>query len=263
MAQSIPDMIMTTLGNSEKYTTVERVQIDNAIQHFQNEQSDLMNDATAVEIGRWIGANAIIIGNYVQEGGQVTIDTRVVDVNSGTPINSAKVQGSANEIINLVGILSEELLAPITGVNLSSIEKKDYYFQTGDKLLTELNRYEIKNFYQKILVGKLNTGEEINLGLLLNPSKTDATYLESDKTYQITFSGQLRFRAIDFRSGFIDGNPGKTYLKVYIDFYGTDTLKLRPNETNIIQVDLARPPRIISHHSKMTRMRWQLQVANK
>ena len=271
-------MIMTNLGNSKKITIVERVQIDRAIQHFQTEQSELINDTTAVEIGQWIGANAIIIGNYVQVGGQFRIDAHVVDVKSGTLINSAKVQGLSYEIFDLVDNLSEEILAPLTGVNLSSVKNKNYYFQPGNQLLTEMYSYEVReldasNSVDPIiqepvayLVGKLNTGENLDLSKLLYPGDTDAINLESDKTYQITFSGNLRFQAIEYTDGFADGyadaNIGSP-INIDVEFYGTDTFTLRPNETNIIQVDIARPPQFISHIRANTKMRWQLQVTNK
>ncbi len=267
-------MIMTNLGNSKKITIVERVQIDRAIQHFQTEQSELITDATAVEIGQWIGANAIIIGNYVQVGGQDRIDARVVDVKSGTLINSAKVQGLSYEIFDLVDNLSEEILALLTGVNLSSVKNKDYYFHSSTQLLTEKysyvgreldassNEFRVDHVTHEpvaYLVGKLNTGENLDLSKLLYPGDTDAINLESDKTYQITFSGNLRFQA----NVYSFGNNISYYINIDVEFYGTDTFTLRPNETNIIQVDIARPPQLISHIRANAKMRWQLQVTNK
>ena len=268
---------MTNLGNSKKIIIVERVQIDSAIQHFQTEQSELINDSTAVEIGQWIGANAIIIGNYVQVDGQVRIDARVVDVKLGTSINSAKVQGLSYEIIDLVDNLSEEILALLTGVYLSSDKNKTYCFQPGNQLLTELYSYEVRdlnasksvsnNVFRSVqgppvayLVGKLNTGENLNLSKLLYPGTTEAINLESDKTYQITFSGHIWFKANVYAYGY---NVNYT-MNIPVEFYGTDTITLRPNETNIIQVDIARPPRSLSHiRGNTVRMRWQLHVANK
>lgn len=227
-------------------------------------QSELINDATALEIGQRIGANAIISGNYLQAGGQVRIEARVVDVNSGTPIDSAKIQGSSNEI-----------LAPHTGINLSS-----YYFQPGNQLLNEIYSYEIRdldagnsvsnNIFGSTkeppvayLVGKLNTGEILNLSKLLNPGNTDAINLESDKTYQITFSGNLRFQAVVLGAESMDvvklGQP----MNIDVEFYGTDTFTLRPNETNIIQVDMARPPHLLLKKGHLTKMKWKLHVTNK
>ena len=266
-------MIMTNLGNSKKITIVERVQIDSAIQHFQTEQSELINDATAVEIGQWIGANAIIIGNYIQEGGQFRIDAYVVDVKSGTLINSAKVQGLSYEIFDLVDNLSEEILALLTGVNLSSVKNIHYYFHSSNQLLTERNSYVEKSLdasYSEFrvddvthepvahLVGKLNTGEKLDLSKLVYPGDTDAINLESDKTYQITFSGHLRFLANVYSFGYNTDYD----IKIDVEFYGTDTFTLRPNETNIIQVDIARPPQLISLIRDNAKMRWQLQVTN-
>jgi TolB-like protein len=274
ITQSIPDMIMTNLGNSKKITIVERVQIDRAIQHFQTEQSELINDTTAVEIGQWIGVNAIIIGNYVQVGGQFRIDAHVVDVKSGTLINSAKVQGLSYDIFDLVDNLSEEILALLTGV-ISSDKNQDYYFHSSTQLLTgkdsyvrkELDATNSNDFRVDYvthnpaahLVGKLNTGENLDLSTLLYLGGTDAINLESDKTYQITFSGNHHFQANVYAFGF----NVSYYINVNVEFYGTDTFTLRPNETNIIQVDIARPPQLISHIRNNAKMRWELQVTNK
>ena len=136
--------------------------------------------------------------------------------------------------------LSEEILAPLTGVNLSSVENKDYYFQPGNQLLAEIYRYEVKGVPSTRLVGKLNTGENLYLSKLLNP----------DNTYQITFSGNLGFQAIEFGAPYPDGLVDFGYPVNYnFEFYGTDTFTLSSNETNIIQVDIAGPPRILFTNS--------------
>jgi len=134
-------------------------------------------------------------------------------------------------------------------------KNKDYYFQPGSQLLTELYSYEVKERnasksvsdnpfrsrqgpQEAYLVGKLNTGEKLILSKLLEPCNTDAINLESDTTYQITFSGSLRFKSTVFKSGHSNGNPGKSYTVIDVEFCGTDTITLRPNETNIIEVDI-------------------------
>ena len=154
-------------------------------------------------------------------------------------------------------------------------KNQNYYFQTGNQLLTEMYSYEVieldarnsldRNNQEPVayLVGKLNTGENLNLSNLLYPGSTDAINLESEKKYQITFSGNLRFQAVEFSAGFKDGLDFGERINIDVEFYGTDTITLRPNDTNIILVDLARPPRLISHNRAAKKMRWQLQVTNK
>ena len=94
---------------------------------------------------------------------------------------------------------------------------------------------------------------------MLYPGSTDAINLESDKTYQITFRGYIWFKANVYAYGY---NVSYT-MNIPVEFYGTDTITLRPNETNIIQVEFARPPKLISHIRNTAKMRWQLQVTNK
>ena len=149
-------------------------------------------------------------------------------------------------------------------------KNQNYYFQPGNQLLAEIYSYEVKGRPSTRLVGKLNTGENLNLSKLLYPDNTETINLESDKTYQIIFSGNLHFVAIEFDTGNPDGFVDIGYPVNYdFEFYGTDTFTLRPNETNIIQVDIAGPPRILftnwktSNMSRFTKMRWQLQVTNK
>ena len=160
-------------------------------------------------------------------------------------------------------------------------KNQNYYFQAGNQLLRELYSYEIREldasnsvdqFIQEpvaYLVGKLNTDEILNLSKLLYPGNTDAikVNLNTEEKYQIIFSGNLRFQAVEFNDHFADGlgtnlNTGKP-INYDIEFYGTDTITLRPNDTNVIIVDFAQPPRLISHNRSVKKMRWQLQVTNK
>ena len=158
---------------------------------------------------------------------------------------------------------------------LSNVKNTNIYFQVGDQFQAELNSYEIidkglpnssKDPLEGVTVGvrqslegKLNTGECLNLSKMLSDFKTDAIILESDTTYQITFSGTLSFRAKEFSNDLPDyGHP----VKIEIELYGTDAFTLKPDQTNIIQIDIVRPVQTISTYKHTKKMRWKLQVTN-
>jgi len=157
---------------------------------------------------------------------------------------------------------------------LIDAKHKDYYFHSSNQLLTEKYSYvgralnassnefrvdDVSHESTAHLVGKLNTGEIIDLSKLLYPGHTEAIRLESDTTYQITFSGNLRFVVTVYSFGY-----NVSYeIKVNVELYGKDTFTLRPNESNIIQVDIARPPKLVSHIRDNAKMRCKLHVTNK
>jgi TolB-like protein len=120
IAKSLPDMLMTNLAESNQITLVERSQVDRAIKNFQIESSQLFDESTAVKAGRWIGATHVILGSIYGAGSQIRIDVRIVNVERGIIISSAKVEGPSRELFSLVNDASSRLLAAFTG------EKRDF-----------------------------------------------------------------------------------------------------------------------------------------
>jgi len=122
--EGLPDMLMTNLGKSDEIIIVERVQIDEAIRNFELERLKYIDESTAVKIGKWIGANAVILGNFSSIGENVRIDARVINIESGTLMKSAKVQGKSDELFDLVDTLAEDILNVLTGELKSFKEEK-------------------------------------------------------------------------------------------------------------------------------------------
>lgn len=111
----IPDMLMTDLGHSEKIKLVERLQIDKALKHFKIEQSGLINEETAIQIGQWLGAKWILLGNFSAIGEMIRIDCRIIDVKEGTLLKSAKMEGKTIELFSIVDGLASKILDAFTG----------------------------------------------------------------------------------------------------------------------------------------------------
>ncbi|MFB0565126.1 MAG: hypothetical protein ACETWK_05540 [Candidatus Aminicenantaceae bacterium] len=60
---SFPDMLMTDLRQSGEIYLVDKFQIDEAYRNFNIEKLSYIDEPTAIKMGKWLGANAVIMGN--------------------------------------------------------------------------------------------------------------------------------------------------------------------------------------------------------
>ena len=79
LVRGLPDMLTTSLGQAQKLTVIERVQIDKALRNFDLEMSGPIDSGTAVEVGAWLGADAVIIGSFLRFGRVFRFDARMID----------------------------------------------------------------------------------------------------------------------------------------------------------------------------------------
>lgn len=69
---------------SDKYTLLERMQINKIIAEQRFSVSDLVsNNNEASKLGKLLGADKLVVGNVAALGDTITVDARVVDVSSG------------------------------------------------------------------------------------------------------------------------------------------------------------------------------------
>ena len=115
--EGLPEMLMKHLGKSNKIHIIGKEQIDKALRHFEIGKSDFLNEPTALKAGKWVGADAIILGNFSTKDKNVRIDVWIVNCESGTLINSAKVQDHLKNLNNLVDNLAEEILNALSRVS--------------------------------------------------------------------------------------------------------------------------------------------------
>ena len=114
IGKSISEMLVTNLGKSKNLILVERLQVAKAYDNFRLEMTGLIDESTAVKVGQWLGATKVIVGNYTQIGRKVGLDSRIIDVKTGTLTESEKVEGKCEEIFDLVDKLASNLLSSFT-----------------------------------------------------------------------------------------------------------------------------------------------------
>jgi len=108
-ARSLSDMLMTSLGKAEQLTLIERIQIERAMDNFAMELSGAVDAETAAEIGKWLGADAVVLGSFTQFGESYRIDARLIDGRTGAILVAENVRGAKDEVMGLVDQLGERL----------------------------------------------------------------------------------------------------------------------------------------------------------
>ena len=109
--RAIPDMLMTSMGQSADLTIIERVQIKKAMKNFSIEQTGVIDTEKAVEIGQWLGADAIVLGSFVQFGEVFRIDARLIEAKTGELLVGQDVKGGEGDVITMVDQLGAKLIA--------------------------------------------------------------------------------------------------------------------------------------------------------
>ena len=101
IAGIVQDPSMTT----DRYELIERSQIDRIFEQFEIQNFACSSDSCAVEFGKMLQADRIVIGSVSLLGETYSVTARIVDVESGRTIRSADRQhrGSIDDV--LVGII--------------------------------------------------------------------------------------------------------------------------------------------------------------
>ncbi|MDP2983953.1 MAG: PEGA domain-containing protein [Candidatus Latescibacter sp.] len=101
----------------EKYSLLERSQMDKILDQFKMQDALCSDDSCAVTFGRLLSVQLIIIGSVGLVGETYIISCRIVDVESSKVIRSASLrhQGKIDGVLDILPLVGHELL---TGVRL-------------------------------------------------------------------------------------------------------------------------------------------------
>ena len=71
LVKGIPESIITYLGERGKVRIVERARLDAALKELKLGISGIVDEQTAVKIGKAVGATAIIVGSFIRVAGNI------------------------------------------------------------------------------------------------------------------------------------------------------------------------------------------------
>ena len=117
LRMGIAETMISDLKKSGKVRVVERDQIDRALSEVLLQQKDgTSDDATAVKVGKLVGAKTIVVGSFQKAGADLRINARFVSVETGIVLDTAKTTGAATKVFALQDQVVDKLLgtAPVT-----------------------------------------------------------------------------------------------------------------------------------------------------
>ncbi len=107
LGKAVAEIIRTELVGTRNYRVVERSQINRAVEEQELRMSGMIDDQSAVEIGKLLGADLIVVGSVVRIGNAYTINSRMIDVETGEAQLGRNVTGTD---LNLLTDMSRELI---------------------------------------------------------------------------------------------------------------------------------------------------------
>jgi curli biogenesis system outer membrane secretion channel CsgG len=88
MGELLAGQVVDSLKESHR-RVVERQQLVLALEELKIGSGDLADASTRLRIGKMVGANHMVFGSFMQLGGIVRLDLRLVDVETGRVLNAS------------------------------------------------------------------------------------------------------------------------------------------------------------------------------
>lgn len=108
LGKAISAMLVTEFSGREGMRIVERQQLNDLIREQDLALSGRVDDAVAVEVGRMLGVQYILLGQAMSIVDNLRIDIRAVDVETSEVIAVMKKTDATTQLLNVVVDLADE-----------------------------------------------------------------------------------------------------------------------------------------------------------
>ncbi|GAB4364874.1 MAG: hypothetical protein Kow0042_03780 [Calditrichia bacterium] len=165
LQKSIPEMLITNLAKKERLNIVERSRLEDAVKEMQLGMTGIVDQSKAIELGKAVGANAIMVGSFLDIGGVIRINARLIDVQTSKVIKAESVQGrTGQEIFDLMDQLANSIEAQLVGQ--PKTEEKAVTQQPTDRRVTQKQEPARKTTEQPPTVSQKKGGSKTTLYIL-------------------------------------------------------------------------------------------------
>jgi TolB-like protein len=127
IGKAVSEILMTKIVEFGNYDVVERALINKIMEEQQLQQTGIVDENTAIEIGKLIGASYIVIGSVVKTGELYTVNARIVSTETGiTAIAKSISFHDESEIPNICNKIAYSLKSKTAKDSITSIYYPGY-----------------------------------------------------------------------------------------------------------------------------------------
>lgn len=114
----ISEIVQKGENVKDKYSLIERTQMDKIFDEFETQSTGCVSDSCAVEFGKMLGADRMVIGSVSLVGRTYSVNARIVDVEETKVVKSSSKshRGSIDDVLSMI--------IPEVGNDLILIQKK-------------------------------------------------------------------------------------------------------------------------------------------
>ncbi len=98
-SQVIYEYIVDVINRANRYTIVERAALQEALKELEISYSGMVDDSTAAQIGKLVGAKFMLISNLIVDEGITYLSARIVSVETSQVSETAMLQMEEDEYI--------------------------------------------------------------------------------------------------------------------------------------------------------------------
>ena len=110
LSKGIPAILITELSHAgPSLKLIERSKIASLLKETALTQSGGVDESTAIQAGKILGAEAIAFGSFIVLGPQVRIDTRIIGVETSEVIMAESITGDSRNFMTLIGRLGAKI----------------------------------------------------------------------------------------------------------------------------------------------------------
>jgi TolB-like protein len=160
----VTDALTEAMFNTGKIKIVERASIEKILSEQQFQDSALVNENTASEIGNLTGANYVCYGTVKDLGNQVTLNVKVVEVSTAELCSMGRETVAKDEYLSGVGFEARKAGGIAKkGSSTNSIANKNFDI-TKSKWEVKQNRNEFDEYTTYTFICRTTTGQFLFVG---------------------------------------------------------------------------------------------------
>ena len=110
MGRGLAAMMISDLAVSPELKLVERERMQDVLKEQDMQRSAMFDSSTAVKAGRLLGAEFIATGSLAAAAPQLRIDMRLISVETGEIVKTARVTGPEDKLFDLEQQLADRVL---------------------------------------------------------------------------------------------------------------------------------------------------------